>query len=373
MMNGFKSQYSSIKGISEKRRLPRLGKIRLGFKAKTGSGTEYPAELPFFSLPPEVASLYGFKTAGEAVARAGELGVTRQAVLDYINRFYGSLAEQIDVMFPLNDLESVFPQAYKWYGNQKGLKCIGNGETAIRGAKYVDDTAVTTDAETDGKMVEIECPCNHLKSDENPRGECTKRAHLLVMVPNASMGGVYQIDLSSYNSMVDVNSSIDYITAMTHGRFAQIMLQLVRKPTTTYHEEKGETHKQIHWTLQVKFNGTIDQLNQLIEGSKRVIAASEKYMLPPPEDVNPAHDIPAEGVILVEHEEAEVEAVDAPVSPEQNYQNALGAVNAAASIDELQDVWRSVMATAGDFSKKQLADLTKAKDVRKKTFTAVPM
>ena len=43
-MNGFKPQYSSIKGISDKRRLPRLNKIRLGIKKKSQkTGNEYPA------------------------------------------------------------------------------------------------------------------------------------------------------------------------------------------------------------------------------------------------------------------------------------------------------------------------------------------
>jgi hypothetical protein len=36
-MSGFKGQFTSISGLSEVRRLPRLGKIRLGVKVKSMS------------------------------------------------------------------------------------------------------------------------------------------------------------------------------------------------------------------------------------------------------------------------------------------------------------------------------------------------
>ena len=36
-----------IAGLSEARRLPRLGKIRLGIKLKSAKGTEYPADCRF--------------------------------------------------------------------------------------------------------------------------------------------------------------------------------------------------------------------------------------------------------------------------------------------------------------------------------------
>ena len=41
-----------IKGLSEQRRLPRLGKIRLGVKKKNQKGIEYPASTDYFVCPP---------------------------------------------------------------------------------------------------------------------------------------------------------------------------------------------------------------------------------------------------------------------------------------------------------------------------------
>ena len=44
----------AIKGVSEVRRLPRCGKIRLGIKKKTKEGVEYPAEVDYFILDRQV-------------------------------------------------------------------------------------------------------------------------------------------------------------------------------------------------------------------------------------------------------------------------------------------------------------------------------
>src|SRR3990167_1112232 len=93
--------FTRIKGLSDIRRLPRLGKIRLGIKKLAKSGKEYPAEVSWFVVPPEVAKVYGEKPT------------------------------ELDVMFPTEDEHMVFPQAYRWYVSN-GLRCKGNGEIAMR-------------------------------------------------------------------------------------------------------------------------------------------------------------------------------------------------------------------------------------------------
>ena len=75
-------------------------------------------------------------------------------------------------MIPVNDLEVIFQQAYKWYGQSKGVKCIGNGEIGMR-------------ANDQGEFNEIECPCELLD-----KGDCQRRAHLMVIIPKVSVGGV---------------------------------------------------------------------------------------------------------------------------------------------------------------------------------------
>ena len=72
-------KFTRIKGVSDQRRLPRLGKIRLGVKATAKSGKEYPVEKDYFVVPPEVAAIYGEQP------------------------------KELDVMLPVNDPEVCFP------------------------------------------------------------------------------------------------------------------------------------------------------------------------------------------------------------------------------------------------------------------------
>src|SRR5512136_631184 len=101
-MNAFRPQFTRIKDLSDRRRLPRLDKIRLGVKLKSKrTGKEYPCETPYFVCPSEVQKVYGEKPT------------------------------ELDIMLPINDPEAVFPQRYIWYGSAKGAKCMGDGEKAI--------------------------------------------------------------------------------------------------------------------------------------------------------------------------------------------------------------------------------------------------
>jgi len=204
-----KQKFGQIQGLSQIRRMPLLGKIRLGIKKKSEkSGKEYPAEVEYFVVPPEV------------------------------QKEYGEQPRELDVMFPVAAKHVIFNQAYRWYGSSTGIKCMGNGVEAMR-------------RDENNKFCERTCPCEKLKgcedfdmeyakehSGELPKKECVQRAYLLVVLPKISMGGVYQISTSSYNSIVDINSGLDYAEAMI-GRYQWVPMKLVR--------EKIETH---HWFLQ---------------------------------------------------------------------------------------------------------------------------
>ncbi len=228
----FKGRFTRIKDISERRRLPRLGKIKLGVKiASDRSRVEYPRETDYFVVPPEVAKVYGERPRA------------------------------LDVMLPINDPEVVFPQAYKWYGSNRGLKCVGDGEVALR----LDSNA----------MCEVACPCELLDK------ECQKVGHLMVILPRVNMGGVYQIDVGSYHSIVDVNSGLDYVQALV-GRFAMVPLRLVRVPKETHFGGQ----KQIHYTLQLFLDADVELLNTLRENTSRVLLSTQNLALPPVDDLD---------------------------------------------------------------------------------------
>jgi hypothetical protein len=248
-MAEFKGRFTKIKELSDRRRMPRLGKLRLGVKVVSPrTGKEYPKETEYFVVPPEVAKVYGDRPS------------------------------ELDVMLPINDIEAVFPQAYKWYGESKGLKCIGNGETAMR----LNEKTQT--------MEERDCPCELLETNG-----CARRAHLLVILPGINMGGVYQIDIGSYHSIVDINSGLDFVQALV-GRFAMVPLKLKRVPKET----NANGQRQVHHTLQVILDADVNMINTLRENTSRVLLSTRNIALPAPEDINPAFD---EGAVVVSDEE----------------------------------------------------------------------
>lgn len=266
--------FTKIKGLSDSRRMPRLSKIRLGAKIqKAGTKTEYPVELPFFLLPDEVAAIHGGKIR-DPVKRAKELGLKNSAAIEFIKNNGHRLAEELPVMIPVDDIEYSFPQSYKLYGGSIGLKCIGDGENAEERVGTTNEFKPRT------------CPCPHLKTDDNPKGDCTIKAHLSVMLPEVSAGGIFQIDIGSINSIVDINSGIDYIKSLV-GRVAMIPLKLKRIPTETHHDGK----KQIHFTCQLTFAGNIHAIAEMRDSSK-ILTHSEVLQLEEPIYTDPTEDAP---------------------------------------------------------------------------------
>jgi hypothetical protein len=275
---------TKIKGLSESRRMPRLEKIRLGCKIKNSSGTEYPAELPFFLLPEDdVSTMHGGKIP-DIEARAKHLGVTRKDVLQFIKDNGNRLAEELPIFLPMDDTAHTFPQSYKMYGSGVGIKCRGNGEQA---EQRIGNTP---------NFKQVPCPCKNLKTDDNPKGACTIVANLQVILPDVSMGGVYQIDIGSINSIIDINSGIDYARSLYtkatgKSNIAMVPLKLFRAPTETHHGGQ----KQIHWTCRLIPVGTIDTFAQLAESSKMMLTHADALgglMLPEPDVTPPQDDAP---------------------------------------------------------------------------------
>ena len=265
-------RYTQIKDLSTRRRLPRLGKIRLGIKVENGDKS-YPKETPYFVVPQEVAKVYGDRPT------------------------------ELDIMLPVEDESVCFPQAYEFYGSSRGLKCTGDGETAMR---LNEQTKV---------MEQRECPCELFEQKK-----CKQRAHLAVILHKVSVGGIYQIDTSSFNSIVDLNSSIDYVRALI-GRFAMVPLKLKREARETHHDGK----KQIHYTLRIELEGNVDFVNTLRENTSRVLSGPS-FSLPPPIQENPEMD---DGATIEAEPQAEVviqhdPAAEAP--PQAEADQSVGAL-----------------------------------------------
>jgi len=200
-----------IYGISDFKRLPRLGKIKLGKKDESRKGA--PVQTRYFVCPEEV-----------------------QAV-------YGPQPKELDIMFPLNDIEIVFPQYMKLYG-KTGLKCKGNGHTAM--------------AMIGGNLVEKTCAPN----SPDCKG-CKPIGTLNFLLPKVPGFGVWQIWTSSWNSIVNLNSSIDMIKAMTGGKIAFIPLKLqLQEHSATITQEDGKQFQKKVFVMTLNIAQTMDQFYQ---------------------------------------------------------------------------------------------------------------
>lgn len=103
-----------IEGLSNLRRLPRLGHIRLGIKkVSQQSGKEYPCEVDHFILDPKTGD------------RKWD-----DDLKDQFSRRYGEKPKAIKFCFPPADIDLVFPHYYKAYSQSALLVCKGDGVEA---------------------------------------------------------------------------------------------------------------------------------------------------------------------------------------------------------------------------------------------------
>jgi hypothetical protein len=175
---------------------PRIAKIRLGVKRTNQSGKEYPSDTDHFVLTdcPEVGKRYGDKP---------------QALV---------------VLFASDAIEYNFPtrlEAWKGAGAQAGqpskasLFCWSNGRDAHR--IYVGDKDATghgwvqaMDAEDRpdvGEMFDMPCPYRECPYYE--KNQCKEVGRLNVVLPEVTLGGIYQIETSSAYGASNLLDMID--------------------------------------------------------------------------------------------------------------------------------------------------------------------
>lgn len=241
-----------IKGLSEVRRLPRLGCIRLGMKMrkdKSGKiipaekdfkGSTFPREVDYFIIDP--------KTPNEE---------ENQKIKDIFYQKFGEQPKQIQIMFPLPDENIFFQQYYKRYGKTTSLKCKGDGETAICASNdFVEKLKVI--GETDMGNPKVMCEGRNCPYYEN--NECSEVGTLQFLIPELPGAGIWQISTGSYHSIVELNSCIEYIRAIC-GRVHMIPLTLERRKREIVHEGK----KRNHYILQLNMSFALTELQRLAQ------------------------------------------------------------------------------------------------------------
>lgn len=248
-----------IKDLSERLRIPRLGKIRLGIKATNAQGKEYPKAVDYF--------------------------VSDNA--DF-HKTFGDKPKTIRIAFPTDDPGDWASQFYRAYSRTRGLLCKGNGEGCRRLViperiqQTGDVTLLTHEDKGDTAWLELSCPgkgCEFYAS-----GQCREIMMLQFLLPELPGLGIWQLDTSSINSILNINSGVAIIKALA-GKIAMLPLRL----EVVDQEATPEGRKKTIHVLQLNIDGRLSDLKG-------------RLMLPEAEDDVPELDY--------EREAPEAEAVD---------------------------------------------------------------
>jgi hypothetical protein len=216
----------AIKGLTEVKRMPRQGKIRLGIK-KVSPRTkgEYPVATDYFVCPQEVQKVYGEKP------------------------------RKLDVIIPVEDDETWASQFYRQYSKSRGLVCKGDGETCRRMVDVKTGTIAGRDTKEITWVEGAEC-----KGRECPdylNNACQEVMNLQFLLPKIPGLGVWQIDTGSIHSIMNINNCATMIRAMC-GRVNWIPLTLSLEPTEVNNPEDGK--KKTVYCMHLRYERSAESL-----------------------------------------------------------------------------------------------------------------
>jgi hypothetical protein len=230
-----------------------------------------------------------------------------------VKKMFEEEPTELDIAFPLSgldknglpDIGGIFPQAYKHYGRSRGLKCVGDGETAMK-------------ANEKGIFEEVECPCDKFGQKDG----CSKKASLFFFIPKISMGGIYHIDSGSWNTMVDIQSGIylalellkDPITG-EYNSITMLPFKLRRKQKETQHDGRKDTH----WPLTCELDLPIEDIRKIRVGKTLFLEQKKVYQIPEVEE-----KIEKEGAVIEEEREETEEEIKLRETKEAEDKEAKG-------------------------------------------------
>lgn len=234
-----------IKGLSEVTRLPRLGKIHLGIKAKNNKGVEYPKATDYFVLPQEHPDYSKLKD------------------------LFGDKPKTLRILIPVEDEETWCEQYFKLYSQTRGLICKGDGNEALR---MVDiETGVLPTRET-ATVTMREMKCEGKDCPDYGSRKCSETMHLRFLIPEIPGLGVWQIDTGSINSILNINSCAKMIKG-AFGRISLIPLTLSLEPIQVKNPEDGKV-KTVH-VLNLRTEVTLKQLAEVARQETKMLTVGE--------------------------------------------------------------------------------------------------
>ena len=185
----------------------RIGKLKIGEKTLSKNGKEIPTKLDYI----------------KAVDGAGNL-------IQAFHDVFGERPTEFRAVFPSNDPDDFYWEAYRRYGSGTGLVCHGDGRQAI-----VEETGET-----------IDCPCHHAEGD---RPTCKPVASLSLFLYDVPALGVFQIDTGSINSIRNIRWFLSALPGLTGGQYAGIPFKVKVEPFQAMHDGKASTAYQ--WKLDL--------------------------------------------------------------------------------------------------------------------------
>ncbi len=261
---------SPIKGLSEARRVPRLGKIRLGIKVtkqrEDKSEYTYPSATDYFVCPAELLKALGLKEDAKPIT--------------------------LDIMFPTEQETDFAPQWYRCYSMTRGLVCKGDGEFCSR---MVDEKGDLANRDSKQVVWKDNLPCDGKDCLYFKNKQCKTVMNLMFLLPSVPGLGVWQIDTGSVNSIININSGIDFIRKVCK-RISYVPLTLSLEAQQVINPEDGKK-KTVH-VLTLRTKGTLPELMEASRQTARLyLAMPAPAVEEPPEDVE---DTPANGEIAQE-------------------------------------------------------------------------
>lgn len=229
-----------IKNLSEDIRLPRLGKIHLGYRDPNKNNA--PVKTNYFVLPKDHSD---YKKLVEA---------------------FGAQPKELRILIPPVEDDVWATQYYKAYNATRGLVCKGDGEMAMR---MVDaKTGALPDRET-GTIAMTEMTCAGKDCPEYKAKKCGEVMNLRFILPEVPGLGIWQIDTGSINSILNINSCAKMIKN-AFGRISLIPLKLTLEPIEVNTPDTGK--KQTVFVLNLRTTVTIAQLADVAREQAKVLS-----------------------------------------------------------------------------------------------------
>lgn len=278
-----------IRAMDTRRRMPRLGKIRIGVM-KENNGSRYPKGVDHFVCPPQVLDALKDSAGNPTVPFCeGKCNEERGPV-------------ELPVMLLSNEGERVADLWYRNYAASVGLRCKGDGVTADALLDHAEiekragditqpvDLQVWASASTQ-KSARVQIDCwgegydDHAACPAYDEAKCKRLMMFQFAIIKAPGLGVWQFDTSSIFSIMNVQSFLEFLGTVTGGRIAGIPLVMRVVPQQVAPDGKKKTVYVIELTSPMS-------LPQIAEAMQKPLAEA---LLPAPSDEGVGEQFYGEG------------------------------------------------------------------------------